>query len=130
MVVRHIKRLKHTHRTKLFEDLKNINTMSITTDFWTNPSSRYFIVITGHYYSTDFQLNSKVLFFSTFDERHTASQISRTITFKLRQLNLLHKVNRVVCDGARNIVSAIGTSHLTIENSAHVLEIQIRLEVL
>ena len=81
--------------------------MSITTDFWSDRNNRCYIVITGHYYESDFQLKSKVLMFSTFDERHTAAQISRKVTCRLRQLKVLHKIDRVVSDGASNIVNTI-----------------------
>ena len=81
--------------------------MSITTDCWSNRTNNSFIVLTGHFYTDDLQLKSKVLAFSSFQERHTAVQIARIMTSKLRQLNILHKVNRIVCDGAKNLSKAI-----------------------
>ena len=81
--------------------------MSITTDFWSDRNNRCYFVIPRHYYESDFQLKSKVLIFSTFDERHTAAQISRKMTRRLPQSKVLHKIDRVASDGASNVVNAI-----------------------
>ena len=66
------------------------------------------LVITGHYFGVDgFDLQSTVLNFSTFDNRHKSVEISRILKAKLTELNILHKVVRVTCDGGRNLVCAI-----------------------
>ncbi len=66
------------------------------------------LVITGHYFGVDgFNLQSTVLDFSTFDDRHKSVDISRVLKAKLNELNILHKIVRVTCDGGRNLVRAI-----------------------
>ncbi|CAF1535147.1 unnamed protein product, partial [Didymodactylos carnosus] len=59
-----------------------------------------------------FNLKSTILDFSTFDKRHTSHEISRILTTKLKELNILHKVIRVTCDGASNMVRAVGDLNL------------------
>ncbi|CAF2776273.1 unnamed protein product [Rotaria sp. Silwood2] len=112
-ITRHIKRLERHHRSQLFEQLKSVDNISIITDFWCNRSNRCFIVITGHYYKPDHELKSQVLDFSSFDQRHTSSQIGKLITCKLRKLNILHKISRIVCDGAPNLTNAIDKMNIS-----------------
>ena len=114
-VVRRIKRLKRVHHTKLIEQLRNAETISITTDFWSNRMNNSFIVLTAHYCINEFNLKSKVVAFSSFKHRHTSVQIARIITLKLRNLNILHKVNRIVCDGAQNLSNAINSMNIGVE---------------
>ena len=82
------------------EELKPIETIALSMDFWSDRSNRPFLVITGHYYTTNHQQKSKILSFCSFDYRHTSDQISKFVKKKLQQLNILCKVNRVVTDGA------------------------------
>jgi len=89
--------------------------MSITTDFWSNRTNTSFLVLTAHYCTDDFNQKSKILTFSSFNQRHTSAQIARIITFKLRKLNVLNKVNRIVCDGAKNISNAIDSMNINCE---------------
>ncbi len=105
------RRLKHLHvyhHKKLIADLLMIKHISITLDFWSNRQMRSSLVITGHYFGVDgFNLQSTVLDFSTFDDRHKSVDISRVLKAKLNELNILHKIVRVTCDGGRNLVRAI-----------------------
>ena len=114
-VVRRIKRLKREHHSKLTEQLKTIDTMSITTDFWSNRANTSFIVLTAHFCTTDLTLKSTVLAFSSFNHRHTSVEIARTITLKLRKLRVFHKVNRIVCDGAKNLSNALDMMNINAE---------------
>lgn len=67
-----------------------------------------FLVITGHYYSTqNFQIQSTILDFSTFSKRHTAIEISQVLEHKLNELDISKKIVCVTADGAPNMTSAI-----------------------
>ena len=94
------------------EELKPIETITLSMDFWSDRSNRSFLVITGHYYTTNHQQKSKILSICSFDYRHTSDQISKFVKKKLQQLNILSKVNRVVTDGARNLSNAIASIDL------------------
>ncbi|UJR06600.1 hypothetical protein I4U23_010884 [Adineta vaga] len=77
---------------------------------------RSFLVITGHYFpSNDFELKSTVLSFSTFNTHHKAVDIRRVLEMKLKELNVLHKVIRVTCDGGKNVVRAILDLHSNVD---------------
>ena len=91
----------------MVEELKHIENIAITTDFWSDRSNRSYLVITGHYYTSDHQQKSKVLTFCSFNYRHTSEQIAKILKKKLQDLKILHKVNRIISDGARNLSSAI-----------------------
>jgi hypothetical protein len=114
-ITRRIKRLQRHHHSKLIEQLKTVETISVTTDFWSNRTNTAFLVLTAHYCTSDLNLKSKILTFSSFNHRHTAVQIARIIMFKLRNLHILHKVNRIVCDGAKNISNAIELMNIDCE---------------
>jgi hypothetical protein len=107
-VARRLKHLHVFHRKKLTDDLTSIDDISITIDFWSNRQMRCFLAITGHYFDRNsYNLHSTVLNFSTFDQQHTSIEISRILNAKLEELNIMHKVVRVTCDGASNMVRAI-----------------------
>lgn len=128
-MVRRLKNLHKFHLKKLIDDLELTDNISITVDLWSNKQMRSFMVITGHYFSKNsFDLQSTVFNFSTFDTRHTAVEISRTLQAKLKELNILQKVARVTSDGGRNIVGAIRDLSLNIERVwcvAHRLHLSI-----
>ena len=70
IVARHLKRLRQHHGRKIIDDLKSIDNISITVDFWTNRRMRSFSVITGHYETINsYNVQSTVLDFSTFNHR-------------------------------------------------------------
>ncbi|CAF3885577.1 unnamed protein product [Rotaria sp. Silwood1] len=112
VVTRRLKRLNQQKHNKLIEELKPIETITLSMDFWSDRSNRSFLVITGHYYTNNHQQKSKILSFCSFDYRHTSDQISKFVKKKLQQLHILHKVNRVVTDGARNLSNAIASMDL------------------
>lgn len=108
VMARQLQHLHRFHYQKLIDDLAGIDQISITTDFWWNRKVRSFLAITGHYFNVnDFNLQSKILDFSTFDFQHTAKEISKILQKKLMELNIANKVIRVTADGAPNMVRAI-----------------------
>ncbi len=88
--------------------------------------NRSFLVITGHYCTNDHQLKSKIFSFCSFDYRHTSDQIAKIVKKKLLELNILHKVNRIITDGAKNLSNAIASLGL---NADHIWCIAHRLHL-
>lgn len=107
IVTRRLHQLHQEHLANLIDELKSIDTISITTDFWTDRNSRSFLVLTGHYCTRYFELKSKVLSFSQFSHRHTSVQIASCIHSKLEKLNITTKINRIITDGANNMKLAV-----------------------
>lgn len=106
-VRRQIKQLNSLHHFNLIEKLKLVEHISITCDFWSNRSSKSFLVMTGHYLSASFELYSTVIDFSYFEQRHFAECIANEICKKLNRLNILDRVTAVTCDGAANMKKAL-----------------------
>lgn len=111
-VTRHLKQLHKFHFKKLIDDLALIDDISITLDLWSNKQMRSFLVITGHFFpKNNFDLQSTVLNFSTFNTHHKSIDILRVLQEKLKELNILHKVVGVTTDGGRNVVRAVHDLH-------------------
>ncbi|CAF5152112.1 unnamed protein product, partial [Rotaria sp. Silwood1] len=65
--------------------------------------------LTGHYINSDSKLNSKVLSFTIFPERHTSENISYTIKKQLKRLQVYEKTHAITCDGASNMRKSFNT---------------------
>jgi hypothetical protein len=105
-VRRSLKHLCTVHRGRLIEQLRGVEWMSITCDFWSNRLAQSFLVLTGHYLSATFQLNNVILDFVHFEQRHLAENIASTIHSKFEKLGILNAVSSVTCDGASNMKKA------------------------
>ena len=103
-----MKELYTYHVDQLKEELKQIDYIGLTLDFWTNRRSISFLCITGHWFiDSPLEFVSKIIHLSAFDERHTATNIARSIKEKLINLEIYHKVIAITCDGASNLVAAL-----------------------
>ncbi|CAF1421677.1 unnamed protein product [Rotaria sordida] len=105
-VKRNLKRLNQQHVKKMSTQLHDANFIAITTDFWSDRSSRSYICITGHWFTNNIDIKSKILVFAPFQDRHTADNVSSEIEQHLKRLNIFDKTVSVTCDGASNIKAA------------------------
>jgi hypothetical protein len=108
-VQRQLKRLHNNHTQLLLNELKNIDTLAITTDLWSDKKLNSYMCLTGHFISSDSKLSSTVLSFTVFNERHTGEQISYTIKKELKRLQVYDKINTITCDGASNMRKSFKT---------------------
>jgi hypothetical protein len=69
------------------------------------------MVLTGHFVTKDFQSQSTILQFSTFDRRHYSHLIGHEIEKQLINLNIFDKVTTITCDNAPNMIALF--QHLT-----------------
>lgn len=88
------------------QQLNDANFVAITTDFWSDKSSRSYLCMTGHWYSDNMVVKSKVLVFTPYFDRHTSEKISSELEFQLKQLKIFDKTTTITCDGASNIKAA------------------------
>jgi hypothetical protein len=65
--------------------------------------------MTGYYLSKSFELNSTVIDFSHFEQRHFSENIVNVIYEKLDRLNVLDRLTAVTCDSASNMKKAFET---------------------
>ncbi|CAF1498789.1 unnamed protein product [Adineta ricciae] len=91
------------------EELKSVDTLSVTTDLWSDRQLNSYLCLTGHYLNSQSKLDAQVLSFSTFAERHTSEAISRTIKTELKRLQVYEKVHTITCDGASNVRKSFQT---------------------
>jgi hypothetical protein len=103
-ISKELKRLHTKHFFSLINSLSKIPFISISTDFWTNIKGVSFLVLTGHYITDEFDLNSTILRFSSFHQRHFSDLIGIEIEKQLVELKLFDKVTSITCDGAPNMV--------------------------
>lgn len=76
----------------------------MTADFWSDRRGRSYLVLTGHYLDDNFQSNSTILQFSSFDKRHFSDVIGKEIEKQLTNLGIFEKVTAITCDNAPNML--------------------------
>lgn len=103
---RSLKTIYDYHYQGLKEQLKQVQWLSVTLDFWSNRKNQSFLCITGHWYTDSIDPVSKVIDFSLFENRHTGIEISKAIKEKMIALNIYEKIVCITCDGAENMVLA------------------------
>ncbi|CAF1538917.1 unnamed protein product, partial [Didymodactylos carnosus] len=103
---KHLRRLKFFHTKKLIDELKGVESICITVDFWSNRRNVSFLVITGHYFVNGFTYKSTILHYCSFDKEHTANNIANIIKAKLKELKIYEKLYSITCDGASNMQKA------------------------
>ncbi|CAF1473767.1 unnamed protein product [Adineta steineri] len=99
----------HNHYTNLLKnELKQVDYIGLTFDFWTNRQSMSFLYITGHWFKDPpLEFVSTIIDYSCFNERHTATNIAQVLKEKLMNLDIYHKIIAITCDGAPNVVAAL-----------------------
>lgn len=98
--------MNQVHRKTLADDLSRAQFIAITTDFWCDRSSRSFICMTGHWYTTKMEMKSKILVFKPFHDRHTSENIASCLEQELKRLSIYEKITTITCDGASNMKSS------------------------
>jgi hypothetical protein len=108
-VQRQLKRLQKDHTQLHLNELKNIDSLAVTTDLWSDKKSNSYMCLTGHFINSHAKLSSKVLSFTVFNERHTGEHISYTIKKELKRLQVYEKTHTITCDGASNMRKSFRT---------------------
>lgn len=89
--------------------LKNVSTVSITTDIWTETINTSFLGLTCHFVLEN-KLTSLTLGVFELDQRHNSEYLSECITKLCEERNLPpSKVTAVITDNGANIVKAEST---------------------
>ncbi|CAF3435850.1 unnamed protein product, partial [Rotaria sp. Silwood2] len=101
-----LKHLYNQHFQLLKDELKEIDYIGLTLDFWSSRSCISYLCVTGHYYKNQMEFNSKIIHFSSFNERHNATNIARCLKDSLTALEIYDKITAITCDGGENLVAA------------------------
>ena len=99
---RQLKRLHNNSTQLLLKKLKNIDTLAVTTDLWSDRKLNSYMCLIAHFLNSGSKLTSTVLSFTVFHERHTSEQISYTIKKELKRLGVYDKTHTITCVGASN----------------------------
>ncbi|CAF0857088.1 unnamed protein product [Didymodactylos carnosus] len=103
-IQRNLEGLYNYHYAKLAQQLKEVNYISLTCDFWSDRRLQSYLVITGHFVDVNFKLASKIICFTQFRHRHMSKTIAETIIEKLKNLGVYEKITSITCDNASNMV--------------------------
>ena len=102
-VQRQMQRLHSKHSKTLVSELKTVDYLSVTTDFWTDKRLNSYLCLTGHFINAEFKMVSTILAFTVFHNRHTGDHIAEAIKKELVSLGVYDKVKTITCDGASNV---------------------------
>ena len=90
--------------------MKDLSSVYVTVDIWTNLQMRLFIGLTAHFVDNDFDLKSRLLCWEHFAERHTAVNIANRYEDVDMRYQTDGKVRRIVSDNACSIKKAFELS--------------------
>lgn len=108
------KKLTETHLVKMFDEckgkvrasLQNASSVVLTTDMWTSVSTEAYLTVTCHLIEI-WQMREFVLETHTFQEQHTADNISLALKRITEEWGITNKVVAVVTDNGANMVAAV-----------------------
>lgn len=90
-------------KKKLEDLLKNVESLSVTTDLWTSMNLDSYISVTIHFYHEN-SLKSFVLNTVYMSESHTSAHLAATLNTILVEWNIKHKIVAIVTDNAPNML--------------------------
>ncbi|KAK4589560.1 hypothetical protein RGQ29_020214 [Quercus rubra] len=101
---RDIKKIYNEKKQKTMVEIdKNASKVAITTDLWTaNNSKRSFMVITAHYISGSWTLESRVIRFIRMPSPHDKYSLSKILLECLSDWNIDLKLSAITVDNASN----------------------------
>lgn len=92
---------------KTKEELKEVDSVTLTTDCWTSSTTESFLAVTAHFLTKNFELKHRVLGCESFSESHTSANLASAIRNILVEWDLENKVLIFISDNAANIKKAI-----------------------
>ena len=107
--------------------LSKVHFIAVTTDFWSDNKGLSYLVLTGHYINQEFNLNSTILHFSSFQKFHFSELFGAEIEKQLIELNIFEKVTSIACDSGPNMIKMFdyltGSDIIRIRCQAHFLHL-------
>lgn len=87
--------------------IKDIKSVSITTDCWTSCNNDGFIAVTAHFIDDNFQIKSILLEVSSCSVNHTSINLANELTRITSDWGVENKILLALSDNAANIKKAI-----------------------
>lgn len=103
----HLPDLYQQKQRELTDLLSNVKRFSITTDLWTDRTTRGYITVTCHFITSDWSMESAVLQTTDVPESHTIDNLANELTKATNEWGITTKVHCAITDGASNIKGAI-----------------------
>ena len=95
-----------TAKAELLGELAEVETCSITTDFWSSCNSESYVTITCHYLTSSWELKSRVLTTYQVKMGHTAENIAAELLKVAQAWKIDNKISSIVTDSAANMKAA------------------------
>ncbi|KOB74120.1 Uncharacterized protein OBRU01_02555 [Operophtera brumata] len=122
--------------------IKNITSLSLTTDLWTSASQESYIAVMAHYIDEEYRCRKILLECAPLPGSHTATNIAAEISRLMNDLSLEKKqILIITTDNARNMENAVkihlGLKHfgcfahtlnLVVENALEVEEVKTTID--
>ena len=110
--------------TAIRSELRKVEHICFTIDFWTSLSNQDYMSLTAHFIDDNFNLQEFCLEVTPFSEiSHTAANILEFLKDTLAKWDVADKVQAIVHDSAANMVAAMNTSDFGhIPCLAHLLQ--------
>ena len=93
-------------KEQLHQQLEEVETCSITTDFWSSCNAQSYITVTCHYFNQSWELKSCVLATCQVKMDHTAENIKTELKRITGEWNITDKISCIVTDSAANMIAA------------------------
>ena len=93
-------------KTNLRQTLQNIETCSITTDFWSSSNAESYITVTCHFLNDCWELKSCILTTYQVTMSHTAENIAAELKQIADDWGIDEKISCIVTDSAANMLAA------------------------
>lgn len=115
-------------KNKLKAALKEVDSISVTTDSWTSVNTQSFTTVTGHFINNEWQLKNVVLSTMHKKEDHTAENIKTDMEEVVSDFGIKNKVIGCVHDNAANIVRGVRDCEfieVSLSCAAHSLQLAV-----
>ena len=92
-------------RENLTKEFEKVNSISLTTDLWSNRQMRSYIGITGHY-TLNWKMNSVMVACHRFQGRHSAGNLYGVFQGLVVSYKISNKISSIITDNAANMIKA------------------------
>lgn len=129
-ITKKIDKLYDVEKSKLLDELKQAEFVSLTGDFWSSISNRSYLGVTAHWIDSNWEYRNSTLQVKHVTEKHNAGNCTEEFEDVVREWGLEDKVVAICTDNARNIV--LGVERAKYDNfrcAAHTLQLSLNKAV-
>lgn len=125
-IMNRIKQLYEVHKSRVCDEIKEAEFVSLTGDFWTSLANDSYLGVTMHWIGNEWNYNDVTLQVKQVLGKHTADQCSIEFEEVAEEWGVTDKVVAICTDNARNIVLGIERSrYANVRCAAHTIQLSI-----